>query len=1147
MTKNRIDRFGKPPLFRSINSLKGERSFSTGSVFNVYETNVASENSFKYDPYGSPLKSTQQLSVDFSKFENHTFFNSGVAKTAIAFNKILNKYPFDGTRYEIEEFEDKLTGYEKYVLDKFPKHSGYLTPTGSSYIEVKNIAGNNFPEYSSKKTGEKILDPNNQSISFEMFLNVPNEATPDMGIFYISGSDIKIESTVKSTLVSDNYFTASLAIKSGSYVRYVETGGIEKGKFNHISFVIDKENSLMTSFVNSEASPRFNGTHHGTVNIAIDKINFNSSFFIGREGTTITRANVSNAYDNFSGSIKDVRIYHQARKRDLIKKDYLKSVYKNDYLVLNFRMNEPTGSYAANAYVLDTSGNALHSEIITEDDDSDFFKNIRSDNQFLNPVTNENKNRTHILFPDYPDVSDLRREIISAGEEYDLLNPNMITKLIPPHYYEEILFEEGENNITAGYSKEITSKSIPGSIDKIKSNILNVILFSWANIFDEIKMFIDSFGNVIFSDYNDQEIVPDQMLLYAAKHLGVELPPIFTSSVAEDFFEGDSTYETVNKNLSLKKIQSLIWKRILADSSYYKKTKGTIESLKTIFRSSGIDPDKMFAFIEKGSNTIYPSDENYEIKNIDVPMISFSGSAANVSEGTLSQYGTSPNKPHLISSILSGSHVGLLTSGSWTYEGYYSFPGDIQSGSVESLVRVQRNKYNSPDASSGILNIVAKKETTTNLTSSFDTVTAYFSDKTDESSVNKLSISNLNIFDGDLWYVSFSKLKEADDENENLDSGDYYTLRCYKCGSSSQNFITSSFKSEVSNISKNIQNENSDSTTSITNGPQIIIGSQSIDFSNEYGIYNIPSSNAEHSDIRHTNFSGKVASIRFWSKSITEKEAISHSKDYRNYGSDNPNINSMFLTGSSKKIFIHLDGNMPVTSSANGNITLNDFTQNEINLLEANKSFLDGFEPDVSVNSYEKFAQFVSANKIDEINSSNKVRLRSLQESPDLSLGYQNLYPVYSIIDNDQINDDARFSIEMSVARILNEKINNEISTVEFLENILGKKNTQFSAVYHELEYYSNNFFKNIKGEINLEKILSVYTWLESSFEEIITKSLPKKTKFLGMNYVVEPHVLERSKIVLHNENAYMVGTENNEVPEETNRISVFTGDITIF
>ncbi len=1145
MNKKRLDRFGKPDIFRSIQRKNANESFSTGSVANIYNTNITSENSFKYEPYGSALKSTQQLSVDFSKFENHTFFNSATAKVSIAFNKFINKYPFDGTLFEIEEFEDKLTGYERYLLDLVPKNTGYLTPSGSVYIEVKNVAGSSFPEYSKKRSGAKILDPNLESFSFESFIAVPNENfLNDMGIFYISGSDIKIEAKINNS--SNNFCSASFRIISGSGIyqedKYINTDSFRKGEFNHLSFVLNREagSSTLESYVNGKKQ-----TESSPVNLS--KINFSDSLYLFKGGTFYDGEHKS--YNNLSASIKDVRIYHQARNEKNIKGDYRETVYKNEYLVANFRFNEPTGSYSSNEYVLDTSGNSLHSKITILADSSGgkaSLNDIRDTSKYKNPVENENIRRLHILYPDNDNLIELNKKLLSSGYEYDQINPNLITRLVPPHYYEELVFETGNNDEIDPYRKQISGQSIPGSAENVKTNILNVILFSWANIFDEIKMFIDSFGNMIFSDFNDEDIVPDQLIVFAAKHMGVELPPIFTSNTSENLFDSNKVYNT-NKfeNLPLKKIQSLIWKRILADASYYKKTKGTVESLKSIFRSSGIDPDKMFAFVEKGANTSYLSNKNYDIKSVDIPMINFSGSNKN-EVSPLEKRGVASTKPHIVSSELSSSIEGNLTKESWSYEGYYSFPASIESGSIQSLARLQRGKFNTSDftlgSNGGLLNIVAKKQTTKSLTGSHDTVSAYFTDDLNPVSPRKLSLNNVNIFDGDLWYISFSKKHEDDTLNLSSVTGSEYSLRCYKCGTNSQNYITSSF---LTGSSQGIQDGYAERST--LEGPFVIIGSQSLNFSVKKGLYFIEDTHENYEEITSTDFSGKVASVRFWSTFLTERDSISHSNDYKNYGTSDPNLNSMFLTSSFGKIRLHIDGNQPVTSSNNEKIILNDFTQNEKNINKSFKSFARGFEANKTINSYEKFIQFVPGNKIDEINSSNKVRLRSLEKNPDTSLGYQFLAPVYNTIENNQINDDARLSIEMSVARIINEKINNEISDVSFFENILGNQSYDFSLSYSELDFYSNNFFKNLKGEIKIDKLLNVYTWLESSFEEIMRKSLPKKTKFLGMNYVVEPHVLERSKIKMNNEDAFIGSDNNNERKEEKSSIQVFTGDVSLY
>src|SRR4051812_4712426 len=102
----------------------------------VAQTNVtATSSSFIYDAAGSGLKSTQQLNVDWSQFNKHTFFSSAEAKVNVAFEQIINGYPFDGTRAEVEAFFEKLTGFEKWVYDSFPKYRGALHFSGTQVGE----------------------------------------------------------------------------------------------------------------------------------------------------------------------------------------------------------------------------------------------------------------------------------------------------------------------------------------------------------------------------------------------------------------------------------------------------------------------------------------------------------------------------------------------------------------------------------------------------------------------------------------------------------------------------------------------------------------------------------------------------------------------------------------------------------------------------------------------------------------------------------------------------------------------------------------------------------------------------------------------------------------------------------------------------
>jgi len=124
---------GKRPSFGSSDS-----AITKGAVFkniknaDISHINTINTSSFRYDPAGTGIKSTQEIPVDYSDFANHVFFNSARSKVDVAFDTIINNFPYDSKRSEIEDFLDGLTGFERYVYDSFPKNVGYLNFSGST-------------------------------------------------------------------------------------------------------------------------------------------------------------------------------------------------------------------------------------------------------------------------------------------------------------------------------------------------------------------------------------------------------------------------------------------------------------------------------------------------------------------------------------------------------------------------------------------------------------------------------------------------------------------------------------------------------------------------------------------------------------------------------------------------------------------------------------------------------------------------------------------------------------------------------------------------------------------------------------------------------------------------------------------------------
>ena len=85
-------------------------------LYSLKKPKQQSENSNPDSKFGK-LYSTNELNIDYSKFENHTFFDSAVSKTNISFDRVINTFPFDGSKENINHFRENSTGFETYVFD----------------------------------------------------------------------------------------------------------------------------------------------------------------------------------------------------------------------------------------------------------------------------------------------------------------------------------------------------------------------------------------------------------------------------------------------------------------------------------------------------------------------------------------------------------------------------------------------------------------------------------------------------------------------------------------------------------------------------------------------------------------------------------------------------------------------------------------------------------------------------------------------------------------------------------------------------------------------------------------------------------------------------------------------------------------------
>tara|TARA_Y100001970_G_scaffold179795_1_gene218918 strand:- start:26488 stop:32583 length:6096 start_codon:yes stop_codon:yes gene_type:complete len=608
------------------------------------------ETSFRRKNENHGLVSTQQLPVDNSLFQNNTFFGSAEAKINIAFDKIINKYPFDGTLQQIEQFEDSLSSLEKYVLDKFPKHKGFLTfdSSKSQYITVKDKSGNLNQSLLNGEQGLAYINPKLNPFSIECALRLPTESNENSFIchsvhktlntgfaIFINQTSSEKTGTINFAIVSgsDNYATASYPLK--------------KGKWYNLSFFYDNRAEKQTVSIMSGSNTLAKSDFFDYPGLNTS----NADLIIG-DGKNLSAGHLTfNKSNSFSGSIDEFRIFHGARSTDEVEYYSRRNIFAHDNLRLYFRFNEPAGSHSNNDVILDHSGNSLHSRI------SNYTDAIRAPREVIDPMFLEDRRFSPVLFPNYPAVINFNAKLLELATEYDINNPNLITKLIPNHYLQEGAYSEGvsvDGNIVEAYSSMGTLPKA-GRIGHVQ--LMSLMLYYLAEELDQYKMYLDQASQFLHPDYMGEDGIADAFLPDLAKYYGFELPKIFGDVSFEQFLGKENLgleYSVYERNLN--EVQNLVWRRVLKNISHIFKSKGTKYALKTIFRSAGIEPDRLFRLVEyNGVDEFRMGISRQQITEMST-ILNFSGSISKFVE-TSRPDGTIINRPTLLTAPLTASRI----------------------------------------------------------------------------------------------------------------------------------------------------------------------------------------------------------------------------------------------------------------------------------------------------------------------------------------------------------------------------------------------------------------------------------------------------------------------------------------------------------
>lgn len=1077
---------------------------------------VNDSGSFRYDPDGIGLKSTQQLNIDWSRFANHCFFNSAEVKVNTAFDKIIDRFPFDGTEKETTLFFDGLTGYEKYVYDLFPKNKGYLWFSGSTYVTVKDVAGASYPEISRIKDGGSVLNPKNGPLTTELWLWLPPVSNSQQTVFEKIGepSTGVYHGFYLGVLSTGSVSTAKLqfGLQSGSTGMTADFT-VPKGAFNHIAVEWDRTPGVsnVSVYVNQQFVTKSLGVEIGTLNFD------SASFFIG-SGSGIPAVFVPQT--TLSGAVDELRVWHSLRTVPQLKQYATKPVFSENDLKLYFKFNEPSGSMTP--LVLDSSGKGIHGNLSAYAVANKIRNVATASVAGISPMINEPLSASPILFPDHPGVGALSVELLKSASTYDNINPNLITKLVPSH-----LLLEGQQLLgygtETGYINTISTGSIPSTYGRGQAQPILLLLYTWATFFDELKLFTDQFSNLFTVSYDNIETVPDQFLQQLAQRHGITLPPLFVGASIAQYVNGENLDSVESTNdYSLRYIQNQIWRRILLNLRDIQTSKGTIHSIKAFIRTLGIEPDNNFRMREYGGPTRKSLLNAREKKSEIAAALSFT-SGGLIRSGFLSGSRTEKGLPQVLGSYVVGAdgrvagttnkNDGLFTTSSWSIEGMFRMP-TLAAQAPQSLVRLQTTG----SAGEGVLyNLVAVNSNTLTLYGRPNTGSAV-------APFHTISLTGPNLYNGDQWHICFGV-----DSTDTATPSSSYFLRAARqqFGDIVEDYTTSSFFNNnsggfSSNLLTNI------STAYNASGAFLAIGSQSLTsmpyLLNDATITAVPYSTT-------TNFKGVVSQLRFWSKALALDESREHVRNFKSIGTTTPSIENVFEnyeTGSFAKLRADFSMDQPVVSaSVGGQIILTDFTQHLLHASGVN------FPASTKVVLPERFFYSYLSPKFDEAVTTNKVRVRSFQNIQDVynnEFQYAEQAPLYEIRKSEEAVDSNKFSIDFSIVDALNEDIVAIFATFDELENAIGNPNLTFAQEYPQLSVLRDLYFNRLTDKVNLKGFFEFFKWFDTNIGSFISQLVPRKTAYLGTNFIIESHMLERPKYDYKFDDVYLTdGVRDNQ------------------
>jgi len=1081
-------------------------SFSNNSLTDLENKEGIDFESFEYLDELEKQRTRFIPNVDFSKPENFAFYGLAEQYYKDAIARVINNYPYDGSKKELTEWYNDSTYFDLYVFEnEYPRSNGYGIfsadgwgtqtstvdgyglPATLEYIFIKGgpnagpnntYVGGNIYDPSKQRNSNLALNLDTKGATVEFWLKkdefIPSstarEVVFDLWNNELSSSDdygrFRIELNTSSAGAGN--FASSKAfraiIHSGSNRQevllgdYTTTASFISQGWTHFAFATSK--STIKLYKNGELdSSATYGSDFGNVSGTLNA-------FVGALITNPSGSTATTGSGKLSGSVDEFRYWKTTRTERDIERNWFTNVYggtntddANTDLGVYFKFNEGiTGDTTIDATVLDYSGRISNGAWTGYTSNS---RNIGSaivsasaaEKEFKDPILRT----TNALYTTYYNNS------LEKGKRHDLNNSSNIYFSFPDWIIDEDL-ESGEKLLQLAQAA--------------------------ASYFDTAQLQVQSLRELKDIEYSSQTDVLDDKPNPFAERLLTE-----RGMIAPDFFVERTVLEDLSQKTSGETLESdlfdlknLIYQNIYNNLADLVKQKGTREAIRNILHTMGVGEELVSAKTYIDSEKLVLEDEksynNQSIRFIDFSKINFR-------DAVVYQTGSTSNELGYISS--SSDKNALCV------ESFVRFPKIDENTNIDLIpnflvsslfgfhdiddTSAPYNTWQSPAAASAFVRAVKNN---------YLAEQVYFELSSSVVGVTALTSSNFyNVYNNSDWYFSV-QLQPQDILFPSSSAPDYdliFSGYSYSGNNLNESFVVSSSVSRATALSFLQTNQ------------KAYIGAERTNFT---------AGTVYSSDVRN-------AGLRFWLRNLTVDEQKDHAQDFLNYGSSTRLDNAYSLTSSVRQgdlaptdyLALNWQFDKITTTDASGLIEVLDSTSGSserrtrgtyVNEIAGYHHPATSYEfPTSSTDVVQTlFIDSYSPVEFDGYNSDNLIQIKTTE--------------------NEKYGLNSRFvsfvsTVEKSAQAGINEEMLKMFGSVKELASNFAQPADRYKKEYKNLRFLRERFFKNVANDVDVEDFLHFYRWIDNAVQALVGQFIPAAANFNEDVFnVIESHVLERNK-----------------------------------